>query len=261
MYTTTITEPTDRSYPFSRALFENPSVVYHGAWSIYAARVESMGFGGVDLPFDHRHIETIMLARELIGIGSYAGPVFFLDAPPKPRAELSMTGSFWHARAYATDGGGEVVRIMLKEAKDFEARCSEEPKRLALKAYWEEGLKRSPGHAPTLKAVEFLGDKDALQATCRGVIQAREAIENAVQGGFPVVYAISVQPEWFGQTWEAYLCHWEDGNHGAVELRCSRDLVTPDRIISKAIFPNGTDGDFLGDLIHTWGEVEALSGN
>jgi hypothetical protein len=259
MYATTITEPTDRSYPFSRALFENPSVVYHGTWSIYAARVESAGFGGVDVPFDHRHIETIMLARELIGIGSYAGPVFFHDAPPKPRAELSMTGSFWHARAYATDGGGEVVRIMLKEAKDFEALCSEEPKRLALKAHWEEALKGSPRHAPTLKAVEFLGDKDALQATERRVKQAREAIESVIRGGCPIVYAISVEPQWFGETWETYLWHWENRNHGAVELRCSRDLVMPDRIIAKAMFPNGTDPDFMPTWIRTWAEAEALS--
>src|SRR5579862_4631527 len=109
METKTITEPTDRSFPFRRELFENPRCVYHGTWSNYSQRIESAGFGGFELPFDHEQIEIIMRVRELVGIGSYAGPVFFHDAPPKPRDELSMTGSFWHARAYATDGGGEVV--------------------------------------------------------------------------------------------------------------------------------------------------------
>ena len=258
MYTKTITEPIDNSFPFSRELFENPGVVYHGTWSAYAPRIESAGFSGFDLPFDHKDIETIMLARELFGIGSYAGPVFFRDTQPKPREELSLTGSFWHARACATDGGGEVVRIMVKEASDFETLCGDDAKRLALKRHWEEGLKGSPRHAPTLKAVELLGDRDALRAICRNVTQAREAIASTVRGGFPVVYAISIDSKWFGEQWEAYLAHWEEGNHAAVELRCSRELVTPDRITAKVMYPNGTDHDFLGDLIHTWAEVEIL---
>jgi hypothetical protein len=49
--------------------------------------------------------------------------VFFHDGPPKAREEISMTGNFWYARAYATNGDGEVVRVMLKEERDFEDLC------------------------------------------------------------------------------------------------------------------------------------------
>ena len=104
-----------------------------------------------------------------------------------------------------------------------------------------------PGDAATLKAVEFLADKNAVQVTGHRVTQAREAIESVVCGGFPVVYALSVEPEWFGEKWDRYLAHWEEGNRAAVELRCPRDRVSPDRIVAKAMFPNGTDPDFLGD--------------
>jgi hypothetical protein len=260
MYTTTITENTDYSFPFSRELFEEPKIVYHGTWSIYSERIESAGFGGFALPFDHKDFETIANAWRQVGIrGSYVRDVFSARTPGRPRTELSMTGGFWDARAYATDGGGEVVRMMLEEARDFEALCSEDAKRLALKLRWEEGLRKCPDHALTLRAVEVLADEDGLQATGRRVTQAREAIEGVVRGGYPIVYAISVEPQWFVKTWEAYLWHWENESHGAVELRCFRDLVTRDRIRAKAMFPNGTDPDFRGDWIRRWADVEALA--
>jgi hypothetical protein len=262
MYKTTITEPTDRSYPFSRELFETPKIVYHGTWSTYSERIEAAGFGGFTFPFDHEDLETIRFAWQEVGIlGSYVSDVFSAHNPGNPRAELSLTGGFWDARAYATDGGGEVVRLMLQEARDFEALCSEDPKRLALKARWENGLKDCPDHALTLRAVEVLDDIGSLQATARRVKQARESIEKVIRGGCPLVYAISIEPHWFPSTWETYLWQWENRGHGVVELRCSRDLVIPERIVAKAIFPNGTDGDFLGSWIRTWGEVEALSRN
>jgi hypothetical protein len=258
MNKTTITNLTDQSFPFSRELFEDPHVVYHGTWSTYSQIIEAKGFGGA-LPFEHNNLEAIAEAWENVGIlGSYTRTVFS-NKPGQPRAELSMTGSFWHARAYATDGGGEVVRMVLKEARDFENLCSKDEQRLALKGRWEEGLKKSPGYTPTVRAVEFLGDQSALQATCRRVTKARQAIERVVHGGFPVVYGISVERHWFGETWDRYLAHWEEGDRATVELRCNRDLVSKDRIIGKAIYPNGTDQHFLGDLISRWTEVEALS--
>lgn len=260
MYKATISKRCDRSFPFSRTLFEDPHAVYHGTWSTYAQRIESGGFGGCSLPFDHNDITAISDAWKRVGVlESYAGQVFFTGKSDRPREELSMTGSFWHARAYATDRGGEVVRIMLKEARDFEALCSEDATRRALKARWEEGLRNCPGHAATLEAVEFLADKNALQLTRERVTKAREAIESVVRGGYPVVYAISVQPQWFGEKWDRYLAHWEEGNRAAVELRCPRGRVSLDRIVAKATFPNGTDPDFLGDLIGSWAEAESLS--
>jgi hypothetical protein len=257
--TTAITNADDRTFPFSRALFENPYIVYHGTWSAYAKRIESEGFGGPALPFDQNDLETIAEALEKAGtLGSYTRTVFS-NQPGQPRTQLSMTGNFWHARAYATDGGGEVVRMVLKDAKDFETLCFGNEQRLALKAGWEEALKKSPGHSLTVRAVEFLGDQAALQETCRRVRDARQAIECVVHGGFPVVYAISVEQSWFGETWDRYLAQWEDGHRAAVELRCSRDLVSSDRIVAKALYPNGTDPSFLPTWIVAWAEAEALS--
>ena len=170
-----------------------------------------------------------------------------------------MTGSFWHARAYATDGGGEVIRLTLKDAMAFETICANDEKRLEAIAYRKEGLERSPGHRPTLKVVEALENRELLQALYNQVRTARRAIENVVNGGFPVVYAIRVEPQWFGDKWETYLVNWEEGHRAAVELRCARDLISPDRILAKAMYPKGTDSDFLADWCETWADVEALS--
>lgn len=258
MDTRTVTDLTDRSFPFSPTLFDDPHIVYHGTWSAYSQRIESAGFGGA-LPFEQNDLETIAEAWGKAGICDSYTRTVFSNKPGQPRTELSMTGNFWHARAYATDGGGEVVRMVLKDAKDFETLCSKDEKRLALRRRWEEGLKKSPGHTATASAVEFLDDQAALQATSRRVANARQAIELVVHGGFPVVYGISVEQTWFGKTWDTYLAQWEDGHRAAVELRCSRDLVSPDRIIAKVIYPQGTDPDFLPTWIRTWAEAEALS--
>ena len=255
----TITDPEDPRFPFGKELWEDPHIVYHGTWSEYSSRIESDGFVHAELPFNHEDVETIMRAWEAVGIlDSYAKTVFFAGTP-RPRRELSMTGSIWGARAYATDSGGEVARIMLKEAMDFEALCSQDEKRIALKGRWEEGLRKSPGHLLTLNAVEVLGNSAALQTLSSQLTIARKAIEEVTKGGFPVVYTLRVEPEWFPGNWERYMFNWKKGTRAAVELRCRRDLLSNDRILAKAIYPNGTDPDCLWDGFETWAEVEALS--
>lgn len=253
MFVTAITDPEDRGFPFSQDLFEDLHIVYHGTWSIYAESIESKGFGGAELPFNQEDFASIGRAWKAVGIlDSYADVVF-------SRSTLSMVGNFWGARAYATDGGGEVVRIMRREARDFEALCLNDEARLALKARWEGGLKKSPGHLLTLKAVAVLSDREMLDALCREVTAAKEHIEGVTKTGFPVVYAIRVEPEWFGDTWERYVYHREEFGNRGEELRCNRDLVTRDQICAKAIYPNGTDGSVLIDGFKTWADVQAYS--
>jgi hypothetical protein len=253
MFVTTITDPEDRGFPFSQDLFEDLHVVYHGTWSIYAESIESNGFGGAELPFNHEDFVTIGRAWKAVGIlDSYADVVF-------SRTTLSMVGNFWSARAYATDGGGEVVRIMLREARDFEALCLEDEKRLALKARWEGGLKESPGHLLTLKAVEVLSSREMLDTLCGEVATARKRLEAVIKDGFPIVYAIRVEPEWFGDTWERYIYHREEFGNRSHELRCKRELVTQDRICAKVLYPNGTDGSLQIDGFKTWADVQAYS--
>ena len=107
-----------------------------------------------------------------------------------------------------------------------------------------------------MKAVEILGDKEALQGLCREVRHAREAIEELTKGGFPVVYALRVEPEWFPDSWERYMYNWKDGDRGAVELRCRRELLSKGRLLGKVLYPNGTDKHIQWDGFETWEELQ-----
>lgn len=97
-----------------------------------------------------------------------------------------------------------------------------------------------------------------MNALCTAVRLACQKIESVTTGGFPVVYALRVEPQWFPTSWEAYIHHWEQGHRGAVELRCRRDLITADRIVAKAMYPNGTDPDKQWDGFETWKQLGLL---
>ena len=146
METVTITDTEDRSYPFNKSFFDNPEILYHGSWSTYAKTIEVEGFVHGALPFDWQDIARVFEANQAVGRGSYL-PVFLGARYPReePPRDLAITGNFWFARAYATDGGGEVVRKTIEEARSFEEICTIPEKRAALEAHWQKGLQGVPG--------------------------------------------------------------------------------------------------------------------
>jgi hypothetical protein len=257
METVTITDPQDRSYPFKEELFDNPQILYHGSWSTYANRIETEGFVHGSLPFDWKDVAAVYEANKAVGRGSYL-PVFLGDKYPRdePPRDLSITGNFWFARAYATDGGGEVVRITIEEAREFEEICTIPERRAALKARWQQGLRECPGHPATVAAIEVLDDAQLLSRLYGEVKAAQERLTGIADGGFAVVYALRVEPEWFGERWDRYLRDWEISR--ARELRCSGDHVPPDRIIAKAEYPNGTDRKFMPTCFCSWEDYQGM---
>jgi hypothetical protein len=252
----TINDSQNNLYPFPEELWDNPEIVYHGTWSVYSARIETDGFVHPDLPFDDRHVATVMHAREALGMGFRAAN-FFSTSRGKARAELSMTGNFWGARVYATDGGGEVIRLTIKDATDFESFCASPDRRSVKRSEWEEALRQHPTHLPTRKTLELLKNDAAMDVHCANVRSAREAIENVIAGGFPVVYALRVKPQWFPTLWEPYMYQWQDDHRGK-ELQCPRELITADRIVAKAMYPKGTDKDFQPEGFETWKHLGLL---
>ena len=258
METVTIADSEDRSYPFNMECFDNPRILYHGSWSTYSKAIEGKGFVHGALPFDWKDVATVFEAHRAIGRGSYL-PVFLGRNYPReePPRDLSITGNFWFARAYATDGGGEVLRKTIEEAKLFEEICAIQEKRAALKAQWQKALLGQPNHADTVAALRTLGDEQRLSRLFAEVTSVRERLSRLTNGGFPVVYAIRVQPEWFGDGWARYLSDWEMSIR-AHELRCSGVLVEADRIIAKAEYPTGTDCDFRPTGFHNWEEYQKI---
>lgn len=252
MISKSINDATDDLYPFPKRLWDDPHVVYHGSWSRYSQQIEAEGFVHVNFPFDYCHVLAVVDAGNALGIGSFASNTL------EPNPMLSMTANYWGARCYSTDAGGELVRIILKDIHTIEAICTIEERRFALKTRWENGLKGSPHHAPTLAAVQLLGDHQALQQMAERMREARKGIKAATDGGFPVVYALRVETEWFPDLWERYIYNRKRRHPSVVELRCRRDIITVDRIVAKAAYPNGTDSNFQPDGFKTWKQLGLL---
>jgi hypothetical protein len=254
----TIADPHNKKYPFPKSFFHDPDILYHGTWSAYANRIDEEGFVNSDLPFSVSHLRTISDAGVALGIGSYGRDLFFSNegGGGKEGVELSMANSFWGAREYSTDEGGEVVRIMLREAKNAERFGTDEEVRLRWKSECEDGLKTHPDHAPTKAVVKLLSTTSEMDRLCSGVRHAREAIEAVTRGGFPVVYAIRVEPDWFGEQWERHLYQISDGMR-TEELSCLRSLIAAARLVAKAEYPNGTSTHFSPGTFD-WSELQEM---
>jgi hypothetical protein len=245
MDTVTISDPEDRRFPFTRLIFEDPHVLYHGTWSTYSSKIELKGFA-CEYPVPWPHIATIVRALDAIGGGSFASG-FLGDKLPtteRPDGALSLSCNFWLSRAYAIDGGGEIVRTTIRDALNFESICTTSEKRAALISRRREGLRTCPGHTATANALRVLTDDSALKKLCAEVAEARAALQDLTNGGCPVVYAVRVKREWFGEMWDRH-SSFLDIRIRSCELTCRRDLISPGRIVAKVIYPNGTFRNFM----------------
>jgi hypothetical protein len=63
-------------------------------------------------------------------------------------------------------------------------------------------LRQHPEHRETRAAVELLDDSSALEKIGASVRTARTALLELTSGGYPVVYAVRVDLEWF-DNWDS----------------------------------------------------------
>ncbi|MGO9267931.1 MAG: hypothetical protein ACLQBA_24090 [Candidatus Binataceae bacterium] len=254
MESITIAAPEDNRYPFTREMFEEGLVLYHGSWSSWIATIDREGFAIGNIPFDWRLIATIFDARKAIGCGSILSLFLGDDYPSQqPSPKLYFAADFWVARSYAVTKGGEVVEEAIKEADQFEQVCSTEA-RWAIKARWDAALRFHGEHALTRAASEALGDEQRLNALRMKVREAKKELVEATVGGHPVVYAVRVEREWFETS-------WEDLPRVGIasirqNLRCNARYIPADRILARADYPNGTDPHFA-EFRTNWDEVSA----
>lgn len=254
-----ISDPNDRSFPFSRKIFEDHRVLYHGTWSTWCSRIETEGFIPSALPFDWQHVATVFRANQAIGRGSYLR-VFLGDKYPyeSPPFRLYFSANFWFARAYATDNGGEVIRKTLEEAGEFEDICAN-PQRLAsLKNGFVNALREHGPHPLTQTVIKTIENENAINQLRAEVRAAKDALTYQTAHGHPIVYAVRVEPEWLGDYWDSHISSWEEGER-EVNLPCCGCTIAPDRLIAKASYPNGTDPDFMPTWCSTWEDVVDLS--
>jgi len=250
-----IGDPDDRRFPFGQAFLEDRLILYHGTRSSWTPTIEPDGFAYGRLPFDWRNVATVFDANRAIGRGSML-PVFLGEYPAKiPPFDLHLASNFWLARSYATNKGGEVIGQTIREAEQFERIYLVPQARAELQEHWEEALRQTE-HGPTRAGQRVLTDDNVLRDLYVRVKTAREELSQIVSGGYPVVYAIRVDSSWFGDGWTKYIYEFENAL-GHETLRCPANDVTPDRILGKASYPNGTESDYeLGCF--TWQDALAV---
>ena len=258
METVWINEPEDRRYPFTRNIFEDRTVLYHGTWSTYGPNIEYIGFTAGSVPFDWKPFIAIAKAYRAIGGGSFFSGYYESNGPQSRIAsQLFFSSSFWGARAYATNSGGEIVGATIRDAENFERLCTEPEERMRRIHHWESGLRSLPDHRPTKAAVEVLKNDSALHQLCGDVVAARERLIALSTGGHPVVYAIRIDPSWFHDDWETYLERWSIGS-GSCEFKCNSCKIHPDRLVAKVSYPEGTDRTYAPTFYTKWPDVEQI---
>lgn len=255
----TIDDPRNRSYPFSRDMFEDSFTLYHGSWSSWARLIERDGIRRGRVPFAWTDVATVYEARRAVGQGSYL-PMFLGKEYPRqePPRDVFFSADFWTARSYATDGGGEVIRTTVEEAAQFERLYAEPHERQRLIQHWRAGLAESPGHGATESALRTLTDNGRMAEMHSVVSEAKARLLSLVADGHPVIYAVRVEADWFrSTTWEQHVDDWQAGRR-QVDMRCLARDIPVDRFLARVAYPNGTESDFGAAWCASWSDAQSL---
>lgn len=237
MFVNVLEDPRDITYPFSRDLYEDVFVVYHGTWSGYCLKIEREGLrpegGAQHLPA----IRGIMSVASAIGTTTRSVSVVRNLVPGiggvDVRAGVYFSQGFWHARAYSTDRGGERVRLALQAADEL------------LQVLEDSRIQ-------TRHSGEVLSRYRQQIEQCRGLLQEETA------AGHPVVYAVRVDREWC-RNW---LDRYDHGRYrfALVNLRCEVP-VPADRILARADYKNGAERGYeaYSSFAMTWGQARSIT--
>ena len=254
MFSIEITDPRSIAYPFSKELYDDPLVVYHGTSSAYAPSIERDGLRTGAAPFDRAAFKTIVEAYQRIGLIHLSATLLGACALDSKRDEATgraiyFSQRFWHALEYAGDIGGESVKNALKAATNFrEFSTDPELRRRLLEQHQEQvrlaGESGRPeyAHQPLSQAEHLRDDKFMQELTGRiGIIE--DKLRKSIEGSYPVVYAVRVEREWFDD--------WEDpvmeGGFcfSETNMDCQRNVPTG-CLIARASYINGLEDSDAG---------------
>ena len=154
--TCTIESPTDILYPFTREIFEDLQVFYHGTSNIYTERIEANGFPLGDFPYDMNDILQLCKSYDGIKFHGFDGggygviSTFATGAYESTEHEympVSFAYSYWCARRYARNPGGETVSHIVKAGSQLEDLITDADKMSKHREYLKNCLKH-PALAP-----------------------------------------------------------------------------------------------------------------
>ncbi len=230
METLQITDPLDWSYPFSRALYEDSTIVYHGTASNFAAAIERDGLvaGVPHFPIDE--IQELVTLSDALNLRSWSyGCVKGLASGamlerPSERC-VFLSANFWFARDYATNVGGETVQNAIILADELATH-----------------LRATGGSSDVTNRVS------AIQAD----------LVKPTAGSFPIVYALRVDGTWLkDKGGELRRRNLGDMVAPTVNISCLRS-VPSDRLLAKAEYVSGAGSGYIGPQPISWDEARRL---
>jgi len=253
----TIESSTDVTYPFTRGIFEDLEVFYHGTSSIYTERLEEIGFQLGGVPYDMNDILRLCKSYEAIkfygvGGGGYGVLSAFTagayESTGREYMPVSFAYSYWCARRYARNPGGETVSHIVKAGSQLEDLITDADKLSEHRKYLTDRLEH-PALAPGayserdawLIALEKLSDRTFLFGEYEQALGIRKKYLDMLEETFPVVYAVKLSDELietegqYGWRADREQLLYEDTPS---EIR-SRGMVPPSAIVGRADFVNG----------------------
>jgi hypothetical protein len=222
-----ISDPSDMAYPFTKSLYEDPHVVYHGTCSGYAADIDGNGFRIGSLPFSVDNLIRMTLLADQLGLGTWSRTVVGGLARGNRLARGShravfFSGNYWFARDYATNIGGETGSNALNLANELIAQL-------------RDG-----------------GEKE--DELVKEVLNYREELLTRIANSHPVVYAVFVKDEWLQGASRLERKVLGDLVEAPINLACEQS-VPMENLLAKAEFVNGADPGYCGPQPVTWEEA------
>lgn len=235
-------------YPFSKDIYENPYIVYHGTSSCYSENIEALGWPVGGTPYELEDVRKIVQIHKEIELSNegYRTISCFSELGKNSwqgQKTASFTNEFWYARNYSRNEGGETVANLIMACEQFidiissKQNKEEHMKRLAQK------IVRNPGPADKdryARGISRLLDEESLR---RSLIVAKRVLDDYMRfakSSHPVVYALEVNPDWLKE-WKIYLESDRTHNYMRDIDMASRTDIPADCIISKVDYANGTE--------------------
>lgn len=229
MHTVRIDNPDDVRYPFSQDLYDDPTVVYHGTSSCFAAAVEANGFVLGQIPFPVASVQRLVAISDSVNWKSWSRTVVkglarhaMLDRG-YDRA-IYFSANYWFARGYATEVGGETVNSAMVLAAEL------------LESTVRDRL-----------ASDDLNELVAIQTE----------LKDLTAGAIPVVFAVRVDADWLRHPDSLERFQFRNLVETEVNIACLKS-VPIDRVLAKAECVNGLNPGYMNPQPALWIDARSL---
>lgn len=233
-----VENPEDTRNPIPVGRRERNLLVYHGTSSMFGSDIEKNGFKMNQIPYGMDDIETVNKAYRKTGWFGISGngyPVIGVyttgaDGSRIGRKHISFSYQYEVSRNYSRNPGGETIFHLMIAAEEMlrfiedDSLREEHVTSLRRKIKWPD-IPIRPMVEGQIHASE---DASYHRSLKENISYIKEKYEATIENHKPVVYGVSVEPEWF----DVPPCPDD------VELK-PNCAIPPERLLARIDFPQG----------------------